>query len=178
MVHSSIFSVQNHFWFIESHGVILNVHQKENHYFVCRVGYFVFYKSLLFTSLYIILKLKTRALTLFCRYSKIHVACISIFSSLCLYVCMHVKSVQCRVAVCVQYLSFVRISDLKTTLETNAQTQISGVALLEIIQIFSYKSFQSKHYHRLSPAYFSKENFVYFDAAHSEFSSIDMKTHD
>ena len=114
------------FWLIESLGVILNVHQKENHYFVCRVGYFIFYKSLLFTSLYIILKLKKRALTLFCRYSKIHVACISIFSSLCVYVCMHVKSVQCRVAVCVQYLSFVHISDLKTTLETNAQTQISG----------------------------------------------------
>ena len=45
---------------------------------------------------------------------------------MCVYAYMHVKSAQCRVALCVQYLSFERISYIKTTLEKNAQTQISG----------------------------------------------------
>ena len=53
--------------------------------------------------------------------------------------------------ICVYYLTFVRISHIKRTLEANAQTQILGSCVAgNNLDFYS----QSKSYHTLSPSFF------------------------
>ena len=81
---------------------------------------------------------------------------------------------QCN-KICACYLTFVRISHIKTTLETNAQTQIFGSCVTGLIYIFTHNQKAIIHFlHHPSV----KEHFVYFDAAHSDFSSNNLATYE
>ena len=74
---------------------------------------------------------------------------------------------QCN-KICVCYLTFVGISHIKTTLETNAQTQIFGSCVTGLIYIFTHNQKVIIHFLQHPSV---KEKFLYFDAAYSEFSS-------
>ena len=63
--------------------------------------------------------------------------------------------------ICVYYLTFVRISHIKTTLETTRKHKSLAAALLEIIQVFTHNQKAITHF--LQHA-FVKENFVKINA--------------
>ena len=75
--------------------------------------------------------------------------------------------------ICVYYLTFVRISHKKEHQKQTCKHKYLGAALLQIIQIFT-------HNQKAIPHFFQhpSENFVYFDAAHSEFSSNNIVTYE
>ena len=59
--------------------------------------------------------------------------------------------------ICVYYLTFVRISHIKTTLETTRKHKSLAAALLEIIQVFTHNQKAITHFLQHP---FVKENFV------------------
>ena len=82
---------------------------------------------------------------------------------------------QCNNIVTLSYLTFVRTSHIKKTLETNAQTHIFASCVARNNLDFTRNQKAITHFLQHT---FVRENFVYFDVAHSEFSSNKIVTYE